>query len=107
MRDFLAPPVPVVPAPFHTPEREKLQERARAFAAERVLPVADELDKVKGEIPRSLLDEMAELGYFGITVGAGRLPRGAHRPPHRQDRLPRFRHVGPGVRRPAGACPPG
>lgn len=68
MSDFLAPPVPVVPAPFHTPEREKLQEQARAFAAERVLPVADELDKVKGEIPRSLLDEMAELGYFGITV---------------------------------------
>jgi len=68
MNELLAPPVPVVPAPFHTPEREKLQEQARAFAAERVLPVADELDKVKGEIPRSLLDEMGELGYFGITV---------------------------------------
>ena len=68
MNELLAPPVPVVPVPFHTPEREKLQEQARAFAAERVLPVADELDKVKGEIPRSLLDEMGELGYFGITV---------------------------------------
>jgi len=68
MNELLAPPVPVVPAPFHTPEREKLQEQARAFAAERVLPVADELDKVKGEIPRSLLDEMGPRDLFGITV---------------------------------------
>ncbi|GAA4537300.1 acyl-CoA dehydrogenase family protein [Pseudonocardia xishanensis] len=68
MSELLTAPVPVVPAPFHTPEREKLQEQARAFALERVLPVADELDKVKGEIPRSLLAEMGELGYFGITV---------------------------------------
>ncbi|MCF7548819.1 MULTISPECIES: acyl-CoA dehydrogenase family protein [Pseudonocardia] len=68
MSEFLPPPVPTVAAPFHTPERAKLQEQARAFATERVLPVADELDKVKGEIPRDLLDEMGALGYFGITV---------------------------------------
>lgn len=66
--DVLPPPVPVVAPPFHTPEREKLQATARAFAAERVLPVANELDPGKGEIPRPLLAEMAELGYFGITV---------------------------------------
>ncbi len=60
--------MPVVPAQYHTPEREKLQARARRFAAEEVLPVANELDPVKGEIPRSLLDAMAAEGYFGITV---------------------------------------
>jgi len=66
----LEPPVPVVPPPYHTPEREKLQAQARRFAAERVLPVANELDPAKGEIPRALLDEMAAMGYFGITVPA-------------------------------------
>ncbi|WFG46000.1 acyl-CoA dehydrogenase family protein [Pseudonocardia alni] len=66
--DLLEPPVPVLTAPYHTPEREALQKQAREFAATRVLPVADELDPRKGEIPRDLLDEMGELGYFGITV---------------------------------------
>lgn len=68
--DLLAPPIPVLTAPHHTPEREALQRQAREFATTRVLPVADELDPRKGEIPRSLLDEMGELGYFGITVPA-------------------------------------
>ncbi|ALE73444.1 acyl-CoA dehydrogenase [Pseudonocardia sp. EC080610-09] len=67
--DLLEPPVPVLTAPHHTPEREALQKQAREFATTRVLPVADELDPRKGEIPRDLLDEMGELGYFGITVG--------------------------------------
>ena len=67
--DLIAPPVPVLTAPHHTPERAALQERTREFATTRVRPVADELDPRKGEIPRSLLDEMGELGYFGITVG--------------------------------------
>ena len=56
--------------PWHTPEREKLQEQARRFAMDEVLPVADELDPQKGEIPASLLARLAELGYFGITVPA-------------------------------------
>ena len=66
--DLLDPPIPVLTPPYHTPEREALQKRAREFATSRVLPVADELDPRKGEIPRWLLDEMGELGYFGITV---------------------------------------
>lgn len=65
----LDPPIPVVASPYHSPEREELQARARRFATERVLPLANELDPVKGEIPRSLLDEMAAQGWFGITVG--------------------------------------
>ena len=56
--------------PWHTPEREKLQEQARRFAMDEVLPVANELDPQKGEIPASLLSRLADLGYFGITVPA-------------------------------------
>jgi alkylation response protein AidB-like acyl-CoA dehydrogenase len=64
------PEPPVLQPPWHTPEREKLQEQARRFAMDEVLPVADELDPQKGEIPASLLARLAELGYFGITVPA-------------------------------------
>src|SRR5215213_7194217 len=64
------PEPPVLLPPWHTPEREKLQEQARRFAMAEVLPVADELDPRKGEIPASLLSRLAELGYFGITVPA-------------------------------------
>ena len=66
--EVMEAPVPVVPAPYHSPEREALQKQARDFATGRVLPLANELDPRKGEIPRELLDEMAALGYFGITV---------------------------------------
>src|SRR4051795_9888942 len=64
------PQPPALLPPWHTPEREELQEQARRFAMDEVLPVANELDPQKGEIPRSLLDRMAELGWFGITVPA-------------------------------------
>ena len=66
--EALEAPVPVVPTPFHTPAREQLQKQAREFAMNRVLPVANELDPRKAEIPRGLLDEMGRLGYFGLTV---------------------------------------
>src|SRR3954469_21527549 len=62
------PGPPVLLPPGHTPEGEKLQEQARRFAMDEVLPVANELDPQKGEIPASLLSRLAELGYFGITV---------------------------------------
>ena len=64
------PEPPDLLPPWHTPEREALQLQARRFAMDEVLPVADELDPQKGEIPASLLDRLAELGYFGITVPA-------------------------------------
>jgi alkylation response protein AidB-like acyl-CoA dehydrogenase len=64
------PKPPGLLPPWHTPEREKLQEQARRFAMDEVLPVANELDPQKGEIPASLLERIAELGYFGITVPA-------------------------------------
>ena len=48
-----------------------LQAEARAFARDVVLPIADELDRKKGEMPRSLIDEM------GARAGSGSpfLPR--------------------------------
>src|SRR3954452_13709626 len=64
------PQPPVLLPPWHTPEREALQEQARRFAMDEVLPVANDLDPQKGEIPASLLERLAELGYFGITVPA-------------------------------------
>jgi alkylation response protein AidB-like acyl-CoA dehydrogenase len=64
------PKPPDLLPPWHTPEREELQLQARRFAMDEVLPVANELDPQKGEIPASLLDRLAELGWFGITVPA-------------------------------------
>lgn len=51
-----------------TEERRMIQEAARQFTMERVLPVANKLDPIKGAIPRDLIDEMAEMGYFGILI---------------------------------------
>lgn len=51
-----------------TSERQMIRDSARAFTRDRVRPLADRLDPVKGEIPRELIDEMAELGYFGILL---------------------------------------
>ncbi|MGY1729571.1 acyl-CoA dehydrogenase family protein [Geodermatophilus sp. SYSU D01062] len=68
--DLLEPQPPALLPPWHTPEREALQEQARRFAYDEVLPVADELDPQKGLLPEALLARMAELGWFGITVPA-------------------------------------
>lgn len=78
--DLLPPPLPEVPPQYRTDARVALQAAARRFAMHRVLPVANELDPRKGEIPRSLLAEMGELGFFGITVGTeyGGLGLGAY-----------------------------
>ena len=38
------PEPPTLLPPWHTPERAKLQEQARRFAMDEVLPVANELD---------------------------------------------------------------
>ncbi|MGO4327869.1 acyl-CoA dehydrogenase family protein [Cupriavidus sp. 2TAF22] len=51
-----------------TEERRMIQDAARQFTMERVLPIANKLDPEKGQIPRELIDEMAELGYFGILI---------------------------------------
>jgi len=66
--DVRPPELPALPPPWHTPEREALQQQARAFARDEVLPVANELDPVKGVMPPELLARIGELGYFGITI---------------------------------------
>ncbi|MEO0958035.1 MAG: isovaleryl-CoA dehydrogenase [Pseudomonadota bacterium] len=48
-------------------EIEALQETVRRFAAERVAPLADEIDRTN-EFPMHLWREMGELGLLGITV---------------------------------------
>ena len=57
-----------LPTPWATPERAALQQQARAFARDVVLPIADELDPQKAQMPRELIDQLAALGWFGITV---------------------------------------
>lgn len=51
-----------------TDRQRELRDRARAFALERVLPLAAELDPQGADIPRAFLDEMAEAGWFGVTI---------------------------------------
>lgn len=53
---------------YLTPERRMIQEAAREFAMREVLPVANRLDPIKGDIPHELRAKMAELGYFGIMI---------------------------------------
>jgi len=53
---------------YLTDERRMIQEVARDFTMREVLPVANELDPVKGDIPMELRNKMAELGYFGIRM---------------------------------------
>ena len=45
-----------------------LRDAARTFAMQEVLPMANRLDPEKGDMPRALIDQMAALGYFGITI---------------------------------------
>jgi Acyl-CoA dehydrogenase, N-terminal domain len=66
----LEPQPPDLQSPWRTAARVELQLEARAFAQEIVLPIADELDPQKAEMPRSLIDQMAAKGWFGITIPA-------------------------------------
>ncbi|RXF68101.1 acyl-CoA dehydrogenase family protein [Hansschlegelia zhihuaiae] len=68
--DVIAARPPDLPSPWRTEARVTLMEDARAFARDVVLPLADELDPQKAEMPRSLLDRMAEKGWFGVTIPA-------------------------------------
>src|SRR5947199_2639206 len=53
---------------YLTAERLELQAAARRFAMDEVLPVADELDPERADIPDGLLRRLGELGYFGILI---------------------------------------
>jgi alkylation response protein AidB-like acyl-CoA dehydrogenase len=53
---------------YLTPERIMMRDMAREFVRDEVLPVANRLDPVKGDIPQGLIDRMGELGFFGILI---------------------------------------
>ncbi|BBK30254.1 alkylation response protein AidB-like acyl-CoA dehydrogenase [Stella humosa] len=50
-----------------TEEQGMVRDMARAFAAEHLAPHADARDRA-GEFPKSVLNEMGELGLMGMTV---------------------------------------
>ena len=56
-------------SPYLTEDRLDVQSTARRFAAEEVLPLANELDKQKADIPDDFLKRIGEKGYFGIMIG--------------------------------------
>ena len=70
LQNRMNPQPPELKAPWRTDARIELQMEARVFARDIVLPVADELDPQKGEMPKSLIDQMAAKGWFGITIPA-------------------------------------
>ncbi len=51
-----------------TEERRMIRDTAREFTLNEVLPVANRLDPVQGEIPLELRQKLADMGYFGIRV---------------------------------------
>jgi alkylation response protein AidB-like acyl-CoA dehydrogenase len=53
---------------YMTEERKMIQQTARDFAMNEVLPAANKLDPVEGEIPMEIRHKMGELGYFGILI---------------------------------------
>jgi alkylation response protein AidB-like acyl-CoA dehydrogenase len=48
---------------YMTEERLMIKQTARDFTMKEVLPAANQLDKVKGEIPMDLRQKMADMGY--------------------------------------------
>lgn len=53
---------------YLTEERLMIQNLAREFTLKEVLPVANELDPKKEDMPLELRAQMSELGFFGIRI---------------------------------------
>ena len=70
LQNCLDPQPPELHEPWRTDARLELQMDARVFARDVVLPIADELDPQKAEMPKSLIDQMAAKGWFGLTIPA-------------------------------------
>jgi alkylation response protein AidB-like acyl-CoA dehydrogenase len=49
-------------------EQLMIQAAARDFAMSEVLPIANEYDPDRRDIPQSLLAKLSEMGFFGITI---------------------------------------
>jgi alkylation response protein AidB-like acyl-CoA dehydrogenase len=56
------------PQGYLTPERIMMRDVARQFVRDEVLPAANRLDPIKGDMPRELIEKMGELGFFGILI---------------------------------------
>lgn len=52
-------------SPYLTEERREIQSEASRFSMAEVLPLANELDKQKADIPNEFLKRIGEMGYFG------------------------------------------
>ncbi|HLR45182.1 MAG TPA: acyl-CoA dehydrogenase family protein [Brevibacterium sp.] len=53
---------------YMTEERVELQQLARQFAREVVLPIANEVDPEEGDFPQDMVQHMADMGFFGILI---------------------------------------
>ena len=53
---------------YMTKERLMIQKTAREFTNNEVLPIANELDPVKGDIPDELVEKIADMGFFGLKI---------------------------------------
>jgi alkylation response protein AidB-like acyl-CoA dehydrogenase len=53
---------------YLTPERIMIRDTARDFVREVVLPTANRLDPIKGDMPAELIEQMGDLGFFGILI---------------------------------------
>lgn len=51
-----------------THERAEIREHAREFTRREILPYARELDIRQADIPMSMRDKLAEMGYFGLLI---------------------------------------
>ena len=51
-----------------TEDRLMMRDLARTFTREVVTPLANRLDPEKGDIPRELIEQMGDLGFFGIMI---------------------------------------
>ncbi len=49
-------------------EHLDIQKTVRRFTEQEIIPIADKLDQVDGEIPQEVLNKMGELGFFGILA---------------------------------------
>ena len=57
-----------IPSAYHTDERLAIRSVARDFAMNEVLPIANELDPIQGEMPMDLRNKMGEMGFFGVLI---------------------------------------
>jgi alkylation response protein AidB-like acyl-CoA dehydrogenase len=66
--DLLAAAPASLPSAYLSEDRLGIRDLARSFAMKEVLPAANDLDPVQGEIPDELRKKMAEMGFFGILI---------------------------------------